>query len=96
VSSSGATSGSRSAPTTRLGSFRSSSSAPIEYSRIGPTPWVRTTQPASVSIGDPQLPICSSSHGRLGVWSVRVSPHQTPSGEEAMLLFSLSQRERAK
>ena len=24
--------------------------------RIGPTPWVRTSQPASVSIGEPQLP----------------------------------------
>ena len=34
-----------SAPRTRLGSSRSSSMAPIEYSRIGPTPWVSTSQP---------------------------------------------------
>ena len=82
--SSGTRSGSRSAPMTRLGSSRSSSSAPMEYSRIGPTPWVRTSQPASVSTGEPQFPIWSSSHGRVGVCSVRASPHQTPSGEVAM------------
>jgi hypothetical protein len=47
-------------------------------------------------MGDPQFPICRSSHGRVGVWSARASPHQAPSGEVAMLLFSRSQRERAK
>ena len=31
--------------------------------RIGPTPWVRTSQPCSVSIGDPQLPIWIASQG---------------------------------
>ena len=29
----------------------------MQYLRIGPTPWVMTSQPASVSIGEPQLPI---------------------------------------
>ena len=67
----------------------------MAYSRIGPTPCVSTIQPASVSTGEPQLPSWSSSHGRLGVCSVRASPHQTPSTDVAMALFSRSQRERA-
>ena len=33
-------------PAPCTGSSRSSSIAPIEYSRTGPTPWVRTSQPA--------------------------------------------------
>ncbi len=28
----------------------------MEYFRIGPTPWLMTSQPASVSMGEPQLP----------------------------------------
>ena len=36
------------------------------YSRIGPTPWVSTSQPASVSIGGPQLPSWTISHGSRG------------------------------
>ncbi len=52
---------------TREGSSRSSRKAPMEYLRIGPTPWLSTSQPASVSIGEPQLPICRNSQrvGRL-------------------------------
>ena len=38
----------------------------MEYCRIGPTPWLRTSQPASVSIGEPQFPICTISHGNAG------------------------------
>ncbi len=45
----------------------------MAYSRIGPTPWVRTSHPAGVSIGEPQLPSWISSHGRVGVWTVTAS-----------------------
>ena len=38
----------------------------MQYLRIGPTPWVITSQPASVSIGEPQLPIFTVSHARVG------------------------------
>jgi hypothetical protein len=31
--------------------------------RIGPTPWLITSQPASVSIGEPQLPILDEFPG---------------------------------
>ena len=48
------------------GSSRSSSIAPMQYLRIGPTPWVKTSQPASVSMGEPQLPICMNSQGLAG------------------------------
>jgi hypothetical protein len=34
------------------GSALSSSTAPIEYRRTGPTPWVSSSQPSSSSIGD--------------------------------------------
>ena len=28
----------------------------MQYFRMGPTPWLSTSHPASVSMGDPQLP----------------------------------------
>ena len=62
----GASSGSRSLPMTLVGSSRSSRTAPIQYYRIGPTPCVITSQPASVSRGDPQLPIFTDSHSSAG------------------------------
>jgi hypothetical protein len=34
----------------------------MQYFLIGPTPWVITSHPASVSIGEPQLPIFTDSH----------------------------------
>ena len=34
----------------------------MQYLRMGPTPWVMTSQPASVSMGEPQLPILTDSH----------------------------------
>jgi len=37
--------------------------APIQYFRKGPTPWLRTSQPASVSMGDPQFPSWTNSQG---------------------------------
>ena len=40
--------------------------APTQYTRIGPTPWVSTSQPRSVSIGGPQLPTCNSSQNAAG------------------------------
>jgi hypothetical protein len=64
----------------------------MEYSRMGPTPWVRTSHPSTVSTGEPQLPVCVSSHGRLGTHGVRGSPHQHPSVEVATALFSRSRR----
>ena len=38
------------------------------YVRIGPTPWVSTSQPASVSIGGPQFPSWSVSQASVGCW----------------------------
>ena len=38
----------------------------MQYFRIGPTPWLSTSQPASVSIGEPQLPSWTNSHGNVG------------------------------
>ena len=38
----------------------------MQYLRIGPTPWVRTSQPASVSMGEPQLPSWVNSQGCAG------------------------------
>src|SRR6185295_5448081 len=51
---------------TLVGSARSSRKAPMQYFRMGPTPWLRTSQPASVSMGDPQFPSWISSHGKIG------------------------------
>ena len=68
----GESKGSRSRPSTRVGSSRSSRTAPIEYFRIAPTPWVSTSQPASVSIGEPQLPIWTYSHCSVGFMSSRL------------------------
>ena len=45
----------------------------MAYSRMGPTPCVKTSQPAGVSIGEPQLPSWISSHGRAGDWTVMAS-----------------------
>src|SRR5216683_2553919 len=42
---------------------------PMQYFRIGPTPWLRTSHPASVSMGDPQFPSWTSSHGKVGLRS---------------------------
>ena len=67
----------------------------MAYSRIGPTPWVSTTQPASVSTGEPQFPVWVSDHGWLGSGSVRGSPHQRPSVDVQTALFSRSQRDSA-
>ena len=41
----------------------------MQYFRIGPTPWLRTSHPASVSIGDPQFPSWTSSQGKAGLRS---------------------------
>ena len=38
----------------------------MAYSRMGPTPWVKTSHPAGVSIGEPQLPSWIRSHGPVG------------------------------
>src|SRR3954466_14253123 len=62
----GESNGSRHPPITLVGSSKSKRNAPIQYFRIGPTPWLSTSQPASVSIGEPQLPIFKNSHGCAG------------------------------
>ena len=46
----------------------------MAYSRIGPTPCVKASHPAGVSIGEPQLPSWTSSHGRAGAWIVTPGP----------------------
>ena len=38
----------------------------MQYFRIGPTPWLSTSQPASVSIGEPQFPSWMNSPGKPG------------------------------
>ena len=51
---------------TRPGSSLSRRMAPSAYVRSGPTPWVITSQPASVSSGDPLLPIWIELPGPFG------------------------------
>ena len=64
--------------------------------RIGPTPWVSTSQPSGVSSGEPQLPIWISSHGRVGRRSGVDGLGQNRGSFEAMTwMFSRSGRERA-
>ena len=67
----------------------------MAYSRIGPTPCVSTTQPASVPTGEPQFPVWVSDHGRIGTCSVCGSSHQRPSADVQTALFSRSQRDSA-
>ena len=52
----------------------------MQYCRIGPTPWVIRSQPASVSIGEPQLPICTTCQANSGTWSSRASSQTPTSG----------------
>src|SRR5690348_4206786 len=54
-------------PISFSGFLRSSKETPRTYSLTGPTPCVITNQPSGVSIGDPQFPICTNSHGYFGV-----------------------------
>ena len=63
--------------------------------RIGPTPWVSTSQPASVSIGGPQLPSCTTSQARSGTWTVSAVPHRDGDSESATPLVSRSGRDSA-
>src|SRR6266849_754053 len=42
---------------------------PFVLVRFEPTPWLRTSHPASVSMGDPQFPSWTSSHGKVGLRS---------------------------
>ena len=60
--------------------------------RIGPTPWVSTSQPASVSMGEPQLPSCTISHDRSGSWTVSWSGQWRRSSENDTSLLSRSDR----
>src|SRR5687767_14058582 len=54
-------------PISFSGCSRSSKDTPSTYSLTGPTPWVITSQPSGVSIGEPQFPICTNSQGYFGV-----------------------------
>src|SRR4051794_37709888 len=65
------------------------------YVRIGPTPCVSTSQPSSVSMGEPQLPSWIISHDRRGPWNDLAVPHRRGWSENAMALLSPSQRDRA-
>ncbi len=65
----------RSAADDVVGPWRSSRRAPIEYVRMGPTPWVSTSQPSAVSIGGPQLPTCTGSQGAMGASSGLTDDH---------------------
>ena len=43
----------------------------MQYFRMGPTPWVSTSHPAGVSMGEPQLPTFTDSQisaGRMRIW----------------------------
>src|SRR5579863_404169 len=90
----GVISGAGSVASTRSGSSRSRSIAPIVYVRIGPTPWVRTSHPSGVSIGEPQLPTWTRSHGRLGSCTGAAESHDSPSADHATNERSRSQRDR--
>src|ERR1700730_506984 len=78
---SGRTSGSHDRARTLEGSLLSSRNAPIEYFLTGPTPWVSNSQPLSSSIGDPQLPICTNSHGNCGFKITTPPSHEYKSSE---------------
>src|SRR3954454_23249589 len=65
------------------------------YVRIGPTPCVRTSQPASVSIGEPQLPSWSTSHSWVGRCNGVELGQWRGSSEKASELVSRSHLERA-
>ncbi len=56
---------------------------------------MKTSHPAGVSIGEPQLPSWTSSHGRAGAWIVTAGPQRCRSSEYAIALLSLSQRDSA-
>src|ERR1700722_6317473 len=62
---------------------------------MGPTPWVSTSQPAAVSMGDPQLPSWMTSHEAVGVWHATCSSHRYGFRVYEMVLDSRSLRERA-
>jgi hypothetical protein len=85
--------GSRSRPRTFDGCSRSSRKAPMQYWRIAPTPWLKTSQPALVSMGGPQLPICTSSQGNSGLSSSLRSFQKCALSERIRKMFSLSWRE---
>ena len=65
----------------------------MQYWRIGPTPWLSTSQPASVSMGDPQFPICTNSQGNFGFSNKRRSFQKCTLSEHMRKMFSLSCRE---
>src|SRR6476619_7671646 len=67
----------------RDGFSTSSNIAPIRYVLIGPTPWVSTSHPASVSMGGPQFPSCSASHACVGCWQGTESVHANGYSEKA-------------
>ena len=52
----------------------------MRYVRIGPTPWVRTSRPASVSIGEPRLPAAVPPGPQAGVDTPGRGPDNGSSG----------------
>ena len=70
----------------------------MPYRRIGPTPWVSTTQPASVSTGEPQLPTWTSSQPSVGACSVPAALPDAPvlrGGQADILPVPAGQRQVA-
>ena len=65
----------------------------MQYFRIAPTPWVRTIQPASVSMGEPQLPIFTASHMAEGRRITSGLLQWCGPSENMMDRFSLSWRD---
>jgi hypothetical protein len=72
----GINNGSSNRPISTVGSSSCNKLAPRQYRRIGPTAWVMINQPSAVSIGDPQLPICTNSQLYTGSCSfIGFSPY---------------------
>ena len=62
----------------------------MQYLRIGPTPWLSTSHPASVSMGDPQFPIWTHSQGKAGSRRTEDSCQKWTLSENIRWMLSLS------
>ena len=67
----------------------------MEYVRIAPTPWVRTSQPSSSSMGEPQLPSWTELHAASATSSGVAVGQCRRSSDTASALRSPSYRDRA-
>jgi len=60
------------------------------YLRMGPTPWPRTSHPAAVSMGEPQLPIWTNSQGNRGLMTSSREYQKFSASEYIRWMFSPS------